>query len=151
MARSTKKRGSHDVIRLDTFLPYRVARLDDRLLIKNSDLQVGRHRLTTQEWKVLSIVADSGPVTPAEIRRRSTQDKSTISWSIKRLEQRGFLVKKPTADDGRTFRVALGGAGWTYYNAIVPKACELERVVLKALTRSELKEFRRLVEKLTPV
>ena len=126
-------------------LPYRVARLDDRLLIKNSDLQVGRHRLTTQEWKVLSIVANSGPVTPAEIRRRSTQDKSTISWSIKRLEQRGFLVKKPTADDGRTFQVALGRAGWAYYNAIVPKACELERAVLKALTRAELKEFRPLV------
>ena len=151
MARSTKNRGARDVIRLDTFLPYRVARLDDRLLIKNSDLQVGRHRLTTQEWKVLSIVADSGPVTPAEIRRRSTQDKSTISWSIKRLEQRGFLVKKPTADDGRTFQVALGRAGSAYYNAIVPKARELERDVLKALTRAELKEFRRLVEKLTPV
>ena len=149
MARSTKKRGARDIIRLEAFLPYRVARLDDRLLIKNSDLQVGRHRLTTQEWKVLSIVADSGPLTPAEIRRRSTQDKSTISWSIKRLEQRGFLVKKPT-DDGRTFQVALGRAGWAYYDSIVPKARELERAVLKALTRAELKEFRRLVEKLTP-
>jgi DNA-binding MarR family transcriptional regulator len=150
MARSTKKRGSRDVIRLEEFLPYRVARLDDRLLIKNSDLQVSRHRLTTQEWKVLSIVADHGPLTPAEIRRRSTQDKSTISWAIKRLEKRGFLVKKPAKGDGRTFQVALGKAGWTYYDAIVPKARALERAALKVLTRAELKEFRRLVEKLTP-
>jgi DNA-binding MarR family transcriptional regulator len=150
MARSTKKRGSGDVIRLEEFLPYRVARLDDRLLIKNSDLQVSRHRLTTQEWKVLSIVADHGPLTPADIRRRSTQDKSTISWAIKRLEKRGFLVKKPAKGDGRTFQVALGKAGWTYYDAIAPKARALERAALKALTRAELKEFRRLVEKLTP-
>jgi DNA-binding MarR family transcriptional regulator len=147
MARSTKRRG--DVIRLEQFLPYRVARLDDRLLIKNSNLQVGRFRLTTQEWKVLSIIADHGPLTPAAIRRHSTQDKSTISWAIKRLERRGFLLRKPSTFDGRTFEVALGRAGWSYYDRIVPKARALEREVLKALTRAELREFRRLVEKLT--
>jgi DNA-binding MarR family transcriptional regulator len=147
MARSTRKHG--EVIRLEEFLPYRVARLDDRLLVKNSNLRVGRHRLTTQEWKVLSITADHGPLTPAAIRRRSTQDKSTISWAIKRLEQRAFLVKQPAKGDGRTFEVALGKAGWRYYGAIVPKARKLERDVLKALTTAELKEFRRLVEKLT--
>src|SRR4051794_6418974 len=147
MARTKRKR----VIALETYLPYRVARLDDRLLIKNSNLHVGLYRLTTKEWKILSIIAAYGPLTPAEIRRRSTQDKSTISWSIKRLERRAFLVKKPAAGDGRTFQVALGKAGWVYYDAIVPKARALERDVLKALTPSELKEFRRLVEKLTPI
>jgi len=148
MARSTKKRGN--IIRLEEFLPYRVANLDDRLLVKNSNLEVGHHRLTTQEWKVLAITADYGPLTPAEIRRRSTQDKSTISWAIKRLEKRLFLVKKPAKGDGRTFQVALGKAGWAYYDAIVPKARRLEREVLKVLTKAELREFRRLVEKLTP-
>jgi DNA-binding MarR family transcriptional regulator len=147
MARTKRKR----VIALETYLPYRVARLDDRLLIKNSSLHVGPYRLTTKEWKILSIIAAYGPLTPAEIRRRSTQDKSTISWSIKRLEHRAFLVKKPAAGDGRTFQVALGKAGWSYYDAIVPKARALERDVLKALTPAELKEFRRLVEKLTPI
>ena len=149
MAESKKQRGG--VIALEKFLPYRVARLDDRLLIKNSNLHIGRYRLTTKEWKILSIIAAYGPLTPAEIRRRSTQDKSTISWSIKRLEQRAFLVKKPALGDGRTFQVALGKAGWAYYDAIVPKARALERDVLKALTPVELKEFRRLVEKLTPI
>src|SRR5215813_7682210 len=104
MARfKTKQR---DVIALHKFLPYRVALLDDRLLIKNSNLHLGSHRLTTKEWKILSIIAAYGPLTPAEIRRRSTQDKSTISWAIKRLEQRLFLVKKPAKGDGRTFQVA---------------------------------------------
>jgi len=149
MARSKKRRG--DVIKLDRFLPYRVARLDDLLLIKNSNLHVGPYRLTTKEWKILSIIAAYGPITPAEIRRGSTQDKSTISWSIKRLEKRAFLVKTPVPGDGRTFAVALGRAGWAYYDAVVPKARALEREVLKALTQAELTEFRRLVEKLTPL
>ena len=98
---------------------------------------------------MLAITADYGPLTPAAIRRRSTQDKSTISWAIKRLEKRLFLVKKPAKGDGRTFQVALGKAGWAYYDAIVPKARALERDVLRVLTKAELKEFRRLVEKLT--
>src|SRR6266700_2684073 len=149
MVRSGTKRGG--IIALEKFLPYRVALLDDRLLIKNSNLHVGGHRLTTKEWKILSIIAAYGPLTPAEIRRRSTQDKSTISWAIKRLEQRALLVKNPAAGDGRTFQVALGKAGWAYYDAVVPKARALEREALKALTSAELKEFRRLVEKLTPI
>src|SRR5260370_25676089 len=119
MVRCGTKRGG--IVALEKFFPYRVAFLDDRLLIKNSNLQVGGHRLTTKEWKILSIIAAYGPLTPAEIRRRSTQDKSTISWSIKRLEQRAFLLKKPTLGDGRTFQVALRKAGWAYYNAIRPQ------------------------------
>jgi DNA-binding MarR family transcriptional regulator len=149
MPRDRKKVPVRDVIRLEKYLPYRIARLDDRLLVKNSGLHEGRYKLTTQEWKVLSIIADYGPVTPAEIRRQSTQDKSTVSWAIKRLDRRKFLKTAKEPEDARTFRVSLSGAGWRYYGAIVPKSRKLERDVLKALTKAEAAQFRRLLEKLT--
>ena len=144
-----KARASRDVIRLDQFLPYKIAQLSDRLLINNAQLAAGGYKLTTQEWKALAIIADGEPMTPAEIRRHSTQDKSTISWAIKRLIRRGILLKTATKDDARTFQVSLSTAGWAYYRLIVPQARALERDVFKRLTRRETAEFRRLMAKLT--
>ncbi len=144
-----KTRAPRDIIRLETFLPYQVARLADRLLVKNSKLQVGSYSLTTQEWKVLSIIANYAPVTPAEIRRHSTQDKSTISWAIKRLRGRKFLSTTRVPGDGRTFRVSLSEAGWRYYARILPKARKLERDNLQVLTMTEATQLRRLMAKLS--
>lgn len=144
-----KKPTARDVIRLDQFLPYKLAKLGDRLLVKNTELDVGGHHLTTQEWKALAIIADHEPITPAGIRRHSTQDKSTISWAIKRLMRCGILIKSPAKDDARTFQVSLSTAGWAYYRLIVPKARARERDIFKALTRTEVQQLRRLVEKLS--
>jgi len=144
-----KKPPARDVIRLDQFLPYKLAKLSDRLLVKNNGLDAGGHHLTVQEWKALALIADRQPITPAEIRRRSTQDKSTISWAIKRLTRCGIRIKTSAKDDARTFQVSLSASGWAYYRLIVPKARALERDLFKAFTRAELQQFRRLVDKLS--
>ena len=89
-------------------------------------------------------------VLPAEIRRHGTQDKSTISWAIKRLQQRGFLIRQPRDGDGRTFEVSLSEAGWAYYGAIAPKSRRLFRDAAKRLCRAEIATLRRLLDKLDP-
>jgi hypothetical protein len=147
MARSRTKR--RDVIALERFLPYRVALLDDRLLIKNSNLHVG---LSTDHQGMEDSLDHRG-LWPAHARRDSPPQRRTSRPSAGRSSgwSSAFLVKRAAAGDGRTFHVALGKAGWAYYDAIVPKARALEREALKALTPAELKELRRLIEKLTPI
>ena len=148
MARAKRKTGGHDAIRLDQFLPYRFSLLGHRLSLGAADLHARHHRLTVQEWKVISIVADGGPLTPFEIRRRGTQDKSTISWAIKRLKHRGFVATVPRARDGRTFDVSMTEAGWRFYGALVPAARRRAREGLSALSLAELKALQRLIGKL---
>jgi DNA-binding MarR family transcriptional regulator len=152
MSAPKKTRGAkRDVIRLRSFLPYRLTLLAHRLSLGAADLAVGRHALTLQEWKVMAIVADYGPIMPAEIRRHGTQDKSTISWAIKRLQQRGFVTRQPRAGDGRTFEVSLSEAGWEHYRAIAPKARRLDGAARKRLSRAEIATLRRIVDKLDPL
>ncbi|HEX7007135.1 MAG TPA: MarR family transcriptional regulator [Alphaproteobacteria bacterium] len=147
----TSQRRPRDIIRLKSFLPYRLSLLAHRLSLGNADLEAGRHRLTVQEWKVMAIIADHGPLMPADIRRHGTQDKSTISWAIKRLQQRGFLIRRAKDGDGRTFEVRLSEAGWAYYGAIAPKSRRRFRDAAKRLSRAELAQLRRLVDKLDPL
>ena len=69
-----KKPPARDVIRLDQFLPYKLAKLSDRLLVKNNGLDAGGHHLTTQEWKALASIADHLPLklTTSDRRRHLT-------------------------------------------------------------------------------
>jgi DNA-binding MarR family transcriptional regulator len=119
-----------------------------RLTLANSELYARGHRLTVQEWRVLSIVADTGPIEPGAIRRQGTQDKSTISWAIKRLLQRKMIVRTPLARDARTFEVSLSREGRAYYNAVVPIARRKVRQIGKALQPAETKELLRLILKI---
>ncbi len=137
-------------IRLNRFLPYRLSLLAGHMALPAADLQTGDHRLSVQEWKVMAIVADLEPVTPVEIRRHGTQDKSTISWAIKRLVDQGLLAKRPAPADGRTFEVLMSEAGWRYYRTVAPKARARARDIFKALDPAELRELGRLVDKLLP-
>jgi DNA-binding MarR family transcriptional regulator len=148
VARAKRKTGARNAIRLDQFLPYRFSLLGHRLSLGTADLRARHHRLTVQEWKVISIVADRGPVTPVEIRRRGTQDKSTISWAIKRLKQRGLIATAPRARDGRTFDVTMTEEGWHFYEALMPVARRRAAQGLRALSTAELRTLQRLVDKL---
>jgi DNA-binding MarR family transcriptional regulator len=147
VARRKGKTGARDVIRLEQFLPYLFSLLSHRLSLGAADLRARRHRLTVQEWKVISIVADLGPLTPFEIRRRGTQDKSTISWAVKRLRQRGLVRTAPRARDGRTFDVAMTEEGWRFYEALVPEARRRAKHSLGALSAAELGTLQRLIGK----
>lgn len=144
------KDGATEAIRLDRFLPYRLSLLAGHLALPNADLQTVDHRLSVHEWKVMAIIADLEPVTPVEIRRHGTQDKSTISWAIKRLVDQGLVVKRPAPADGRTFEVLMSEAGWRFYRTVAPKARARARDIFKALDPAELRELRRLVDKLLP-
>lgn len=137
-------------IRLGRFLPYRLSLLASHLALPTADLQADGHRLSVQEWKVMAIIADLEPVTPVEIRRHGTQDKSTISWAIKRMIDQGLLTKRPAPADGRTFEVLISDAGWRYYRTVAPKARQRAQDIFKALDKEELRELRRLVDKLMP-
>jgi DNA-binding MarR family transcriptional regulator len=147
VSRKKAKRAS-PAIKLDSFIPYQLSLLVHRSTLANSELYVDSHRLTVQEWKVLSIIADRGPLVPADIRRMGTQDKSTISWAIRRLERAQLLVRQPRENDGRTFEVGLSKKGWAYYRKVSPLARRKALDLLRALSKSERAELARLVAKL---
>ncbi|MGH7075975.1 MAG: MarR family winged helix-turn-helix transcriptional regulator [Stellaceae bacterium] len=148
MGYGNNDRSARDAGPLRNFLPYRLSLLAHHLSLPGADLCVTELRLTVQEWKVLSIVADSGPLTPVEIRRLGTQDKSTISWALKRLEARGFVIREKKIGDGRTFNVRIAPAGRAFYRSLQPKAQKRARQILAALNDAELEELRRLIEKI---
>lgn len=148
MTATTTQSRTAKAVRLDDFLPYRLAALGHRLTVSESALRAAAVPITQPEWKVLAIVADKGPVMPADIRRFGTQPKATVSRLVARLLEIGLLGRRPKAGDARTFELFLTEQGWRVYGGLVPRARRLEAKISQALSPRERGELERLIAKI---
>jgi len=148
---TTSTAPSTTAIRLAEFLPYRFGALGHRLTLSEAELRASPVPITLQEWKVLAIVADRGPVMPVEIGRLGTQPKATVSRLVARLLEIGLLGRRPKAGDGRTFELSLTDKGWRVYGELVPHARRLEAMIAVALSSRERETLEQLIGKIEAV
>jgi DNA-binding MarR family transcriptional regulator len=71
----------------------------------------GRCGVTGAQCQVLTEIARSEATSVAVLARRLRVDKGWVSRTLAVLEGKGFVVKRPAGDDGRTVSVSLTGAG----------------------------------------
>jgi DNA-binding MarR family transcriptional regulator len=148
MAKAKNRRGTRDILELETFLPYRLSVLAQRLSHDIEERQRRQHKLAAKDWKVMQILAVHGELLPADIHRVGTQNKAQISRALKCLLDRGLVAKRPRPGDSRTFDVSLTEAGWAVYEEIVPRMRNGQAKVLAGLSGTEAKELRRLIDRL---
>jgi len=148
MSRAKGRRRARDILELETFLPYRLSVLAQRLSRDIEERQRRQHKLAVKDWKVMQVMAAHGELLPADIRRLGTQNKAQISRALKCLLDRGLVAKQPRPDDSRTFGVSLTEAGWAIYEAIVPRMRDRQQKILATLSAAEAKELRRLIDRL---
>jgi DNA-binding MarR family transcriptional regulator len=67
--------------------------------------------LTTDQFVILTALAEADGVTQKELARRTASDANTMSEMLGRLEQRGLIARERDADDGRARRVSLTACG----------------------------------------
>lgn len=122
---------------LQDFLPYRLAVLSE--VVSQSLAQVYRERfgLTRDEWRVLAALADCGTVKTARVIEHTTLEKMQVSRAVQRLEEAGFVDRRPDPDDGRGWIVGLTASGRALYRKIVPVVEAREAFLLDALDPAE--------------
>jgi DNA-binding MarR family transcriptional regulator len=67
--------------------------------------------LTTVEIGILRSLAEDPELKPTEIARGMDISKSTLTSAINRLEKRGYLERRISLTDRRSFRLALSKEG----------------------------------------
>lgn len=71
--------------------------------------------VTSTQWKVLTLLARSGPTRMAQLTEALLIDQGAVSRLVSRLERRGLIARKPDPDDARAFVVALSARGQTVH------------------------------------
>jgi len=71
----------------------------------------GKSDLKPGWYTILSILSDNPGLTPTELSRLCGRDRSTLSSTLKGLSARGFIARRHTPDDQRSYSVRLTAAG----------------------------------------
>jgi DNA-binding MarR family transcriptional regulator len=73
---------------------------------------------TSTQCVILTEVGRSGPMTLADLGRRTSLDKGWLSRAVEKLVQEDLLTKALGNDDRRTIRIALSKAGETRFRQL---------------------------------
>jgi len=124
------------VIQLANLLTRRMAPLFDRA------------RITPQQWAILSVLADGGPMTLAGLARTVMVTKQNMTGMVARLEQLGLAERHGDPKDLRASRVQLTRRGRALVDKFQPLYEQWRARLSKDVPERELAALRRTVDRL---
>lgn len=122
------------MIKLETFLPYRLARIAEAVSQEIRPVYKEMEGLNRPEWRVLASLAEIGPATATQIGAHSTQHKTKVSRAVFELEKRRWLTRETVAEDRRNEMLTLTALGKKAHAALTKPMQRAEEDILARLT-----------------
>lgn len=135
-------------LQLESFLPYLVNNLADRISNGLSRIYATEYGLSIPEWRILANLAEHGVLNAKQIVATTSMEKSKVSRAVKSLADRGLILQQRKAADNRARDLALTEAGLSLYAELVPRALAWEGQLLECLSVSEYRDFMYMLGKL---
>jgi DNA-binding MarR family transcriptional regulator len=144
----TRKPAGSTSLELETFLPYRLSVLSNRVSSRIARSYETRFGLTIPEWRVMAVLGRFPGLTAAEVTERTAMDKVQVSRAVARLMASGRIEQKTVDGDRRARHLFLSAAGRLDHGEIVPLAREMERQLAATLTPAERAQLDGILGKL---
>jgi DNA-binding MarR family transcriptional regulator len=106
-----------------------------------------RHGVTITEWRIMLTLFQQPGATAAEIVERWAMEKMAASRAIRQLERRGWVARRQRSKDRRSYALTLTPEGRANCETVLPAANARYREILGCLSRSETKQFERLLRR----
>lgn len=135
--------------RLADFLPYLMSVTTNAVSDMIASEYRARFGLKIPEWRVMAVLGDAGAQTQRSLVGATRMDKVAVNRACKVLEDRGLVVRRPNAEDGRSHHIELTTAGKAMHGEIMPLALDMEGRLFASLSAAELKDFKALLARIT--
>lgn len=119
-----------------------------RSLSKELNHTLKEHNLFSSQWSVLYCIHQHGEMTLTEIWKYLNVEAPTVTRTVKRLEELGWLDVS-AGEDRREKMVTLSSAAEERLPCIQASIASYEEAALKELTNQEQDLLRELLNKLT--
>lgn len=96
-----------------------------------------QHGLRVPEWRVLATLLDSDGAMITRLAEIALMEQSRLTRIIAQMDQRGLVLRKADADDGRRVRVYLSKKGRQLAQQLVRDAKAHEKRLLHALADTD--------------
>lgn len=104
--------------------------------------------LRVPEWRALAALYARQRCTMSELADLATIDRTTLTRTVDRMSQAGWLSRLADEADMRVTRLALTAAGRRLFERIWPEVEELNALALAGLSRTEVRELHRILARM---
>jgi len=101
--------------------------------------------LRVPEWRALAALYARQRSTMSELADLATIDRTTLTRTIDRMEEAGWLTRLADADDMRVTRLALTAAGRKMFDRIWPTVQRLNDLAIAGLPRSDIQLLQKIL------
>ncbi|MFS0597974.1 MarR family transcriptional regulator [Peribacillus frigoritolerans] len=102
----------------------------------NLNIQLNKHDLHRAQWSILYYLNNYGSATLVELANYQSVEKPTITRTIARLEELGYVEHVPSKDK-REKRMRLTELGKKVYSEVRVTIDQFEQEILKGITEDE--------------
>ncbi len=126
------------------FLPYLI---NKATTLMNSELQkfLDTKGLTLTHWRVLAFLVTQDNLTIGALAEATMTEQSTLSRSLRVLEEHGYLKRRSSKVDNRAAHVTLQDKGRKIYSAILSQALLLESAMTADVSATDIEVVRRVL------
>ena len=88
----------------------------------------------------------------SEVAALANGSLTRLSRTVDRLDKRGWVMRRPDPDDGRSTLAVLTDAGWDKVARTAPgHVAEVRRLVFDPLTRTQVRQLQEIAERIRQV
>jgi MarR family transcriptional regulator, transcriptional regulator for hemolysin len=106
------------------------------------------HDMTTAKMRTLAVLSISSPLTINELSLYALTEQSTMSRTLDALEEQGFIVRKPRAEDLRVRDVEITQTGRDAFAKVWPTMYDLLLKLFDGVDNEEYKTFTATLHKI---
>ncbi|MEX3957546.1 MarR family winged helix-turn-helix transcriptional regulator [Trinickia sp. EG282A] len=117
------------------------------LIIAEMDGALKEFDISSQQMGILLVLRRKLATTPFEMSKMLGMDTGLMTRMLDKLEAKGLLVRSRDQQDRRVVNLALTNDGTAVADQVPEVAVEVLNARLKAFTKDELTELRRLLHK----
>ena len=115
--------------------------------------EIGDSRLTPRQFAVLLTVQQNEGLSQTDLVKRTGIDRSTLADIVRRLVDRGLVMRKRTRHDARMYALRLSDKGIATMREAAPAVNQTDERLLAALPQRDrdafVKGLERMVEELS--
>jgi len=134
------------MLRLETFLPWRLVVLASTVSENLASLYSERYGITIPEWRVIATLGQFGRMTARDVGAHARLHKTTVSRAVTTLSERGWLKREPNRADQREAFLSLKPKGRAVYEDLAPTALGFAARLVEDLAPEDRAALERILD-----
>jgi DNA-binding MarR family transcriptional regulator len=138
----------NDELRLENFLPYRLAVLSNTISTTVARAYDKRFNVSIPEWRVIAVLGRFPGLSAVEVAGRTLMDKVAVSRAVTKLIKNGRIDREFADADRRRSILNLSEDGKKLHDEIAQLSLQFERDLLHGFSEDEMKNLNSIMERL---